>query len=466
VTTVAEPAAPPGALQPDRPDVFVSYSRRDKEFVEKLLLAELVGKEKDVWIDLQDIPPAADWRDRVWRGIEAAKAFMFVLSPDSVTSKICLDELERAVEQNKRLIPAVRRDVDPERVPAALERPNWIWLRDGDDFGEQFAQVVEALETDLDWRDMHARLGARANEWKRAGDDTSFLLRGNDLDGAERWLADQAEHKERATPLQSEYIVASRRAAARRQRLTLTAVAAALAISIGLTIFALLQRSAAIDREKVARSRELAASASAQLPADPELSALLAREAARISPTDQAENALRIALGQTHVHSVLSSGAGAVWAADFSSKGDFVVTASSDRRVRVWDARSGRLAAKLQGHRFVPGETSVSPRYPVIAAFGPHDDHLVTAGDDGTVQVWDWRAERTMFRLTGRGPFVTTALLSPDGDDLLVGIGGAGGTAELWDWKLRRRVAQLGDTVGAEADVFGVEDAASATMGG
>jgi hypothetical protein len=67
--------------QPDRPDVFVSYSRQDKPFVEGRLLPALAARGKDVWIDLEDIPPAADWRERIWDGIGAARAFVFVLSP-------------------------------------------------------------------------------------------------------------------------------------------------------------------------------------------------------------------------------------------------------------------------------------------------------------------------------------------------------------------------------------------------
>ena len=43
-------------------DVFLSYSRRDRE-VALRLHAALVERGKEVWIDEEDIPPTARWRD-------------------------------------------------------------------------------------------------------------------------------------------------------------------------------------------------------------------------------------------------------------------------------------------------------------------------------------------------------------------------------------------------------------------
>ena len=102
----------------DRPDVFVSYAREDKEFVEHRLTKALVERGKDVWIDVQDIRGgASDWRASVWAGIEAAKVFVFVLTPDALASTVCAEELRRSEELNKRIIPVLRRPVDDESVP-------------------------------------------------------------------------------------------------------------------------------------------------------------------------------------------------------------------------------------------------------------------------------------------------------------------------------------------------------------
>ena len=87
----------------------------------------------------------------------------------------------------------------------------------------------------------------------------------------------RAEHE-------TERRLAGERGEARRRHRRLLGVTIAslvgLAIAVGLAIFALTQRSEAQEQAKVAQSRELAASALGVLPVDPELSTLLALEAA------------------------------------------------------------------------------------------------------------------------------------------------------------------------------------------
>jgi WD40 repeat protein len=409
---IDQQAAP---AQPERPDVFVSYSRRDKEFVERRLLPALLERDKDVWVDLEDIPPAADWRQKIWAGIEAAKSFVFVLSPDSASSEVCSAELAHAVELNKRLIPVVPRDVDPKQVPEALERRNWIFLRNEDEAQRSAEQLIEAVETDQAWRDAHARLVVRSQEWLRHDRDRSFLLRGSDLDAAELWLADQGSHREAATSVQIEYIVASRRAAARRQRLTLSGVLVALGVAIALGIVALLQRNEAIANEKTASSRELAASALGVLTDDPELSLILAAEGARRAPTPEAERALRRALDASRVRATFQGSKVAVNSAAFSPGGSLVATGGQDRAVRVWDASTSRRIAALPRHRGAVHDVS----------FTPDGSSLLTSSFDrvaniGVLRLWRFRQGRV--RGWTHKSFGQSAELSPQGRLLTTGF--------------------------------------------
>ena len=41
-------------------DVFISYSRRDIDFV-RHLFDQLTARDREPWADWQDIPPTADW---------------------------------------------------------------------------------------------------------------------------------------------------------------------------------------------------------------------------------------------------------------------------------------------------------------------------------------------------------------------------------------------------------------------
>jgi tetratricopeptide (TPR) repeat protein len=200
-------------------DIFISYSRIDIEFVYKLHKELTSGKNKDTWADFEDIPPAAKWRSEIAAAIEQADNFVFIISPNSVASKECRQELTHAIEQHKRLIGVVYRDVDPNTVPKALGELNFIFCRSGDDFGNAVESLVTAVETDLEWVKEHTRLLTRAVEWKSRERDSSLLLRGDDLEIAEAWMARSGTKKPPPNELQGQFILASRQEETARQRL-------------------------------------------------------------------------------------------------------------------------------------------------------------------------------------------------------------------------------------------------------
>ncbi|MGH8906019.1 MAG: hypothetical protein ACRD0K_05805 [Egibacteraceae bacterium] len=117
-------------------------------------------------------------------------------------------------------------------------------------------------------------------------------------------------------------------------RFALPAVSAALAVTSALALFMLVQVNRMADEGDAAFSRELAASAVAQLPIDPELSLLLAREAFVVRPTDEAEAALRRAVLESRVRAALRGHQGSSDAVAFSADG-------SDWQAGEMTARSG-----------------------------------------------------------------------------------------------------------------------------
>jgi tetratricopeptide (TPR) repeat protein len=233
-------------------DVFISYSRKDKGFVRRLDEA-LKSRKREAWIDWEGIRPTEEFMQAIYAAIEAADTFIFVLTPDSITSAVCRREIAHAAEHNKRMVPIVQREVDTANVPEALAKLNWIFCRDGDDFEKAADTLIQALDTDLEWVRAHTRLLMRAIEWETKGKNNSFVLRGVDLRAAEQWLTKAGAVKERQpTPLQTDYIIASRKAAARRQRITLGAVTVGALVAIVLAIVAWSQRTEALSQRKVA----------------------------------------------------------------------------------------------------------------------------------------------------------------------------------------------------------------------
>ncbi|MCJ7557783.1 MAG: TIR domain-containing protein, partial [Gammaproteobacteria bacterium] len=244
-------------------DVFISYSRKDIAFA-RLLHNALDESELETWIDWQDIPPSADWLAEVYEAIEAADTFIFVISETSVDSDICQLEVAHAEKNNKRLIPIVVSEIDPGSVHPTLAALNWIFFKEGDQFQSAVQSLIDAIQTDQVWVKQHTRLQIRALEWDRNKQERGYLLHGLDLLQAEVWLSQAAEKDPQPTNLQTQYILASRQEATRRQRLTLIGVAISLVVAIGLGILAWTQRNQAVSAGNMRATAQAEAVSEAQ----------------------------------------------------------------------------------------------------------------------------------------------------------------------------------------------------------
>ena len=93
------------------PDVFISYSRQNLEFVHQLVDA-LKERGKDPWFDqlkepLSGIAAGAPWWKQIQDGIESVDNFLFVITPNSIRSPYCHAEINYAREHGKRLVPVL-----------------------------------------------------------------------------------------------------------------------------------------------------------------------------------------------------------------------------------------------------------------------------------------------------------------------------------------------------------------------
>jgi WD40 repeat protein/DNA-binding SARP family transcriptional activator len=170
----------------------------------------------------------------------------------------------------------------------------------------------------------------------------------------------------------------------RRLRTLLAAVGVALAVALVVGTVAVGQRNRAEEQGRLAETRELAAASAANLDVDPELSMLLALEAAERSSDGggevlpEAEEALHRAVTVSRLERRLP-GAG-VW--DWSPDGaTFAAVRPGDDDPNVLDirdARTGDVVRTLDGHQAA-----------VTGATYSADGSLVaTTGGDGTLRVW------------------------------------------------------------------------------
>ena len=123
--------------------------------------------------------------------------------------------------------------------------------------------------------------------------------------------------------------------------------------------------------------------------------------------------------------------ANAAYAPAFGPHGRLVVSGVNGLLALV-DARSGRVLARLRGHRDLVFTPTTSAGGSIIAS----------TGLDGTLRLWDARTARALgppIRLGG--PPTSDAGISPDGTRVAVSL--AAGTVDVFDVRSHRRVARL-----------------------
>lgn len=105
-----------------KPQVFISYSRKDIKFARRLA-ADLETAGFDVWWDISDLKGGDDWVRFIPAAIQASRFFVVLLSPDSVQSEWVAKEYSYALRLRKKIVPAMIRQCD---VPFALNTINYV----------------------------------------------------------------------------------------------------------------------------------------------------------------------------------------------------------------------------------------------------------------------------------------------------------------------------------------------------
>jgi WD40 repeat protein/DNA-binding SARP family transcriptional activator len=335
------------------------------------------------------------------------------------------------------------------------------------------AQAWEALDCTSEELYRGARL-AQAAEWAQAHPGALNALEQNFLIASHTWAEQEAAEQEasRQRSLETAQKLAESESKRARQQAAANVMLRLLATGLGifslaaavLGAFFFQQRNRAETQSHLAASRELAASAVANLDIDPERSILLSLQALRTADTLEAEDALHQAIQRSRLRRTFPlqslSGLRAVFSPDgrrvaASSAGPQaglateIFDAASGKRLltlpgmlaatiwpesghlatlaagqgdaallRTWDAASGRLLSSvILGHTFkdsVSGD--IDPAWQLIA------ENLA----DGTTLVSDLSTGKPLYRLglSGAASYSAGIAFSPDGARLATSVGG------------------------------------------
>ncbi len=125
-------------------DIFISYSRRDQEFVTRLA-SDLDAQVAGVWFDQSAIQAGENWHDEIMKGIHECTAFVLVLSPDAMKSRHVLEEVNKALEFGKTIFPILYRPAKwTDEIEALVQDIQTLDLRSGS-YTDNFNKLVDGL---------------------------------------------------------------------------------------------------------------------------------------------------------------------------------------------------------------------------------------------------------------------------------------------------------------------------------
>ena len=217
-----------------RAKVFISYSRKDMEFADRLDAA-LWTRGFEPLIDRTDILAFEEWWKRVEALIGRADTVVFVLSPDAVRpDSVARKEVAFAASLNKRFAPIVFRTVEDKSIPEELAKLNFIFFDDAARFEQSADKLAVALQTDIGWIRKHTEYGEAARRWAAAGrpGPRGLLLRSPALEEAERWITSRPHNAPAPTEETQAFVTESRREVMRRRQRALALVGVFIAAMI------------------------------------------------------------------------------------------------------------------------------------------------------------------------------------------------------------------------------------------
>lgn len=437
-------------------DVFISYSRADSDFA-RHLNDSLQIQGKTTWFDQESIAAGSDFQQEIYQGIQACDNFVFILSPRSINSPYCQDEVEYAASLNKRFVTVLHQQIETRDLHPELAKVQWIDFHSNErDFNTNFHQLVRSLDTDREHIRSHSKWSQRALEWQSKGKTNDLLLRGSEFLIAHNWLQETVEQNKKPaiTDHQQAFIQASQNAieiadseenrrqiellrlqeektkeaearlaeqkkSAKRQTYFLTTISVGLVAAIGCTFWAINQTEIAkqAHKDQLNSVSQFALLLSQNnLKFDALLEAI--RVGKEIQKIGQEANpktrSLVLTALQTAVYengfreqNRLTKHQGTVFDVVWSPDGKTIATASGDSTVRLWNLNGKEIQ-----------KTKVRNNNEVYSiSFSPKGKTIVFASDE---DIGLWNIEQgTIQYFTGHQQAIRTVSFSMDGEKIV-----------------------------------------------
>ncbi len=114
-----------------------------------------------------------------------------------------------------------------------------------------------------------------------------------------------------------------------------------------------------------------------------------------------------------------------------TSDGQYLVSASYDNTVKIWDFYQGDLIRTLRGHY----------SWIISVCITPDDDKIVSSDLDGIIKIWEFKTGKELYTLSTFKEDEKSITITPDGNLLITGS--TDGTITLWDMKTFKRLKEI-----------------------
>ncbi len=445
-----------------RTAVFLSYSRKDTPFLQRLVVAlesrgyepvfdrsERSNADPDMLLTAQD-----EWWAALKSMIAACDVMVFIVTPDSAASAVCDDEIAHARALGKRVIAVLRREIDfrtvPERpAPSTSRSPSARTTRLRSlPRSNNFAQNSTPTSTGI--VAAHDSRGWRTSGKGTASPKANCCCAGA-ISDADAWAARRPGGAPEPGELLLAYLAASRELEAADRNNLLKGVANG---------FAVRADKAASEKRFVHAAKCVGAAA-------------LLCDDMNFSP-ERAVHAWRLGARALFdaAHVVLGNRCGKITDAQWAPDGRLVTTTSSDGGCRLWDPDTGKLRYVLNTSgsgartcRFsndgsalvVACEDGAVRLFEVatgrhigdcgyheggarIALFLPHAPRVISAGRDCVIRVWDLNENREIAELRGHTKDILDLDVSQSGE--FIASSGQDGRPRSWSMNSYNEIAR------------------------
>ncbi|QNP29227.1 nSTAND1 domain-containing NTPase [Cylindrospermopsis curvispora] len=289
------------------------------------------------------------------------------------------------------------------------------------------------IDSNREFRAWQERLRVIRQQWESTERDTELLLRGGMLVQAEERLKERPEDliNERKFIEESiqekNRILQQEKARQKREMMTAWGITAgsivAVVVSVALGVTAVHQKNQA----EINQAKYLGQESWSLLRQDKWSEALPIAIKAGVIVRDKPGEFLYISSSLQRIlqsdfeYSLRSTTRSGFTSVTISPDGKTLVSASSDKTIKIWDMATGKGKHTLTGHQESVNSVTISP----------DGKTLVSASSDNTIKIWDMATGKGKHTLTGHQSSVYSVTISPDGKTLVSASDDK--TIKIWD---------------------------------